>query len=63
MTWLEPVIFMSALGVLIGLYQGHKGWGRTLLWLSLLTLFVLMVRFGPDIFYQAGCSMIPGGCS
>jgi len=38
------------LGVLLGLYKGDKGWGRTVLWLSLIALGVLLVVFRGEIF-------------
>jgi hypothetical protein len=37
-------------GVLLGLYKGDKGWGRTLLWLSLVVLGVLLVVYRGEIF-------------
>ena len=38
------------LGVLLGLYKGDKGWGRTLAFISLVVLGVLLVMFAPQLF-------------
>ena len=47
---LQAVVYLSMVGVLLGLYKGDKGWGRTVLWLSLIALGVLLVVFRGEIF-------------
>ena len=47
---LQGVVYLSMLGVLLGLYKGDKGWGRTLLFVSLVVLGVLLVLFAPELF-------------
>jgi hypothetical protein len=50
MSALEAAVYLSMVGVLLGLYKGDKGWGRTLLFLSLVVLGVLLVLFAPELF-------------
>jgi hypothetical protein len=47
---IEALAYLTMLGVLLGLYKGDKGWGRTLLFTSLVALGVLLVLFAPDLF-------------
>lgn len=46
----QAAVYLSMIGVLLGLYKGDKGWGRTLLFVSLVVLGVLLVMFAPDLF-------------
>jgi hypothetical protein len=46
----QAVVYLSMLGVLLGLYKGDKGWGRTVLFVSLVVLGVLLVMFAPQLF-------------
>ena len=47
---IEALVYLTMLGVLLGLYKGDKGWGRTLLFLSIVALGVLLVLFAPELF-------------
>ena len=47
---LQGLVYLSMLGVLLGLYKGDKGWGRNLLFVSLVVLGVLLVMFAPELF-------------
>jgi hypothetical protein len=47
---IEALVYLSMVGVLLGLYKGDKGWGRTLLFVSLVALGVLLVLFAPELF-------------
>jgi hypothetical protein len=49
-TGLQGVVYLLMLFVLLGLYKGDKGWGRTVLWLSLFALAVMLFMNGPEIF-------------
>lgn len=46
----EAAVYLAMIGVLLGLYKGDKGWGRTLLFVSLVVLGVLLVLFAPELF-------------
>ena len=47
---LQAAVYLAMVGVLLGLYKGDKGWGRTLLFISLVVLGVLLVLFAPELF-------------
>ena len=47
---IQALVYLAMVGVLLGLYKGDKGWGRGVLWLSLITLGVLLVLFRGEIF-------------
>ena len=47
---LQAVVYLAMVGVLLGLYKGDKGWGRGVLWLSLVVLGVLLVLYRGEIF-------------
>ena len=47
---LQAVVYLAMIGVLLGLYKGDKGWGRTLLFVALVVLGVLLVLFAPELF-------------
>ena len=47
---LQAVVYLAMVGVLLGLYKGDKGWGRGVLWLSLVALGVLLVLYRGEIF-------------
>lgn len=47
---IEAGVYLSMLGVLLGLYRGDKGWGRTLAFVSLVALGVQLVLFAPQLF-------------
>ena len=47
---LQAVVYLAMVGVLLGLYKGDKGWGRGVLWLSLVALGVLLVIYRGEIF-------------
>jgi len=50
MTPVEFSILVASVGVLIGLFQGHKGWGRWLAFWSLIVVGALCVVFAPELF-------------
>ena len=50
MTPVEFSIVLASFGVLLGLYQGHKGWGRTLAFVSLIVVGGLCVVFATELF-------------
>ena len=50
MTPVELAILIASGGVLLGLFQGHKGWGRTLAFISLVAVGALCVVFAPELF-------------
>lgn len=47
---IQAVVYLAMVGVLLGLYKGDKGWGRGVLWLSLVALGVLLVLYRGEIF-------------
>ena len=47
---IQGLVYLTMIGVLLGLYKGDKGWGRTLLFVSLVGLGVLLVLFAPELF-------------
>jgi hypothetical protein len=47
---LQAVVYLLMIGVLLGLYKGDKGWGRTVLFVSLVFLGVMLVMFAPQLF-------------
>ena len=47
---IEAAVYLAMLAVLFGLYKGDKGWGRTLLGVSLVVLGVLLIMFAPELF-------------
>lgn len=46
----EAAIYAAMLGVLFGLYKGDRGWGRTLLWSSVVVLIGLLLLYAPELF-------------
>jgi len=46
----EATVYLSMLGVLFGLYKGDRGWGRTLLGVSMVLLIVQLLLFAPQLF-------------
>jgi hypothetical protein len=46
-------------GVLLGLYKGDRGWGRTVLWISLIGLGVMLVLFRGEIFQDFLDMLLP----
>ena len=47
---LQALVYLAMVGVLLGLYKGDKGWGRGVLWVSLIALGVMLVLFRGEIF-------------
>jgi hypothetical protein len=47
---IEALVYLVMVGVLLGLYKGDRNWGRTLLWVSFVTLCALLLMFAPVLF-------------
>jgi hypothetical protein len=47
---IQALVYLLMLGVLLGLYKGDKGWGRGVLWVSLVGLGVLLVIYRGELF-------------
>lgn len=47
---IQAIVYLAMVGVLLGLYKGDKGWGRGVLWVSLVALGVLLVLYRGEIF-------------
>lgn len=46
----EGLVYLAMVGVLLGLYKGDRGWGRTLAFWSMIALGALLVVFASDLF-------------
>jgi hypothetical protein len=46
----QALVYLAMVGVLLGLYKGDRGWGRTLAFWSMIALGGLLVVFAPDLF-------------
>ena len=49
MTIVELLLLASLLGIALGMLGRNSGFGRWLLWISMLLLFVLSLGFGPEL--------------
>ena len=56
---LQAVVYLAMVGVLLGLYKGDKGWGRGVLWVSLISLGVMLVLFRGEIFQDFLDMLLP----
>ena len=56
---LQAVVYLAMVGVLLGLYKGDKGWGRGVLWVSLIALGVMLVLFRGEIFQDFLNMLLP----